>query len=334
VTTKTLPLSILAGLYALVALFTPTAAAEPTTLDALPRGSGLDAGKAAIVWSRYDESVKAYRLVVRRGAVNTLPLVDPSPIPFDADVGSDAQGRPAVVYSRCASYRHDRDWRDRCDLYILSLATGAERKVGSASRAASESGPSLWRGELAWIADRKAAGPAVYHRSLTAPASRSSERVPVTADAGWELELSGDRLAAIVGHETAGGGDSTEVRLVRLRSGSARRIAFQNIGENNQTYIGLSFAERKLAWFRGCFENPGCAGSGAYRFALSNRRYDRALEPRLYAGWAWTGNAVYTAQLSRYHQDCRVDGSSPPSPCLVSRDVDPEWKRVAAGNVR
>ena len=338
---------ILALLGALMAA--APAAAAPTTIDTLPRESGLDAGQGAVVWSRYDDAAKAYRLVVRRNGVNSLPPIDPSPDAFDADLGSNSRGEPAVVYSRCASYRDDRGPRDRCDLYILSLKTGSERALRNANTSASESNPTLWRGELAWISERRGARPTVYHRSLAAGA-RKSRRLPglparacnihnsrpcsrVTAGAIEELELHGNRLAEIVGY-SAGSGDSTEIRLVSLRSTSARRIAFQNIGENNQLYTGLSFSSRKLAWFRGCFENPGCAGSGAYRLGLSTRRYERALQRRLYSGWAWTGAATYTAQLSRYDDDCRQDGSSPAAPCLVARDADPRWRRVTARNVQ
>jgi len=326
------------------------AAAAPTTLDVLARESGVDADHGTVVWSRYDETANAYRLVVRRNGVDSLPAIDPSPLAFDADVGSDARGRPAVVYSRCASYKDDRGPRDKCDLYLLSLQTGRQRAIRNANTNASESNPTLWRGKLAWIVERKGVQPTVYHRSLAAAAAGMSRRLPglparacnihnsrpcsrVTAGAIEEIELAGNRLAEIVGY-SAGSGDSTEIRLVSVRSRSARRIAFQNIGENNQLYTGLSFSSRKLAWLRGCYENPGCAGSGAYRYGLSTRRYERALEPELYAGWAWTGNATYTSQLSRYHHDCRPDGSNPAAPCLVLRDTDPAWKRVAAGNVR
>ena len=212
---------IVLALLCTLAIATPAAAA-PATIDTLPRASGLDAGHGAVVWSRHDDAAKAYRLVVRRNGVNTVPPIDPSPDAFDADVGSNSRGEPAVVYSRCASYKDDRGPRDRCDLYILSLNTGAEREIRN-------------------------------------------------------------RLAEIVGY-SAGSGDSTEIRLVSLRSTSAHRIAFQNIGENNQLYTGLSFSSRKLAWLRGCFENPGSAGSGAYRFGLSTRRYERASHSSTPAG--------------------------------------------------
>jgi len=322
------------------------AAAAPTTIDTLARESGVDAGQGAVVWSRYDDTVKAYRLVVRRNGVNSVPPIAPSPDAFDADLGSDSHGEPAVVYSRCASYKHDRDQRDRCDLYILSLETGAERAIRNANTSASESSPTLWRGQLAWLTERKS-GQTEYHRSLRAPASRKSRRLPglpsrvcdlhnskpcsrVLAAGIYELELHGDRLAEIVGYDTVdryGEGSSTEVRLVSLRSGRSRRIAYQNIGENGQEYSGLSFSSRKLAWYRACFEFPGCAGSGAYRLGLSDGRYERALDPQTYAGWAWTGSATYTSQ-------CGLEEANTPPPCLVARDADPAWKHVAARNVR
>ena len=327
------------------------AAAAPTTIDALPLESGLDAGQGALVWSRYDDAAKAYRLVVRRMGVGAEVGIERIRTRGDWRDAVDPVGEPAVVYSRCASYKHDRDHRDRCDLYILSLKTGAERAIANANTSASESSPTLWRGQLAWLTERKS-GQAGYHRSLRAPASRKSRRLPdlpsrvcdlhnskpcsrVLAAGIYELELHGDRLAEIVGYDTAGGrGESTEVRLGSLRSGRSRRIAYQNIGENGQEYSGLSFSSRKLAWYRACFEFPGCAGSGAYRLGLSDGRYERALDPQTYAGWAWTGSATYTSQLSVRDHTCGLEEANTPPPCLVARDADPAWKHVAAGNVR
>lgn len=333
----TLRTLILCGLCAFAAA--PGAAASPTTIDALPRESPLDAGQGYLVWSRYDDAVKAYRLVVRIDGVNTVPAIDPSPIPFDADLGATGGGKPAVVYSRCATYKDDRGPGDRCDLYLLSLTTGNEQKIARANTSASESNPTLSRGRLAWVTERRNVNPAVYRRALTARKSRKSKRVPglparVRDGAIFELELSGNRLAEIVAYTTADSADATEVRLVDLLSGKARRIAFQHIGENNQEYSGLSFSTHSVAWFRDCFENPGCAGSGAYRMSMLTGRYDRALDPQLYAGWQWTGDATYTSQARGRADDCRPDGATAPTPCRVQREARPTWTRVAARLVR
>jgi hypothetical protein len=313
-------------------------AAMTLTIDSLPRESPVDAGQGALVWSRYDDSAKAYRLVVRRGGVNSVPAIDPSPIPFDADLGSDAKGKPDVVYSRCATYKDDRGPADKCDLYVLSLTTGTEHRIAGASTGASESGPTLSRGKLAWVAERKNVKPAVYRRTLTAPKAHKSTRVAglpkgVKDGSIFELELSGNRLAEIVGYANNGDADATEVRLVSLRSNHARRIAFQHIGENNQEYTGLSFSLHRIAWFKDCLENAGCAGSGAYRMSLSTHRYDRALDPQLYAGWQWTGDATYTSQIGGHAVDCRPEGSATVTPCLVLRNADPAWKHIAAKHV-
>jgi hypothetical protein len=282
--------------------------------------------------------------------VNSVPAIDPSPIPFDADLGSDANGKPDVVYSRCATYKDDRGASDKCDLYVLSLATGTEQKIAGANTSASESNPTLSRGRLAWITERKNVNPAVYRRSLTASKAHKSKRVAglpkraceshnakpclrVKDGAIFEIELSGTRLAEVVAYTTGESADATEVRLVSLSSGHARRIAFQHIGENNQGYGGLSFATHRVAWFRDCIDNPGCAGSGAYRMNLSSHRYDRALDPQVYAGWQWTGDATYTSQFGGHAVDCRAEGATTPAPCLVVRNDDPAWKHIATRNV-
>lgn len=349
----TKPSDVLALAVAVSLLGVSAAAAATTTLDVLQEETDLSAGQGAVVWSRYDAATRTYHLVVRRAGVISLPQIAPNAVDFDADMGSDSAGRPAVVYSRCASYKHDRGPRDKCDLYRLSLATGKERRIAAAStRAASEYEPTLWRGELAWITERKGSFPTIYHRLLTAPRSRRSKRLPgiparacdhghskqcsrVTAGLVENIELAGSRLAETIAYDVVGGSSSTEVRLVSLRSRKLRHIAFSNIGENNQMYVGLSFSSRKLAWFKGCFENPGCAGSGAYRFSLRNGRYQRARDRHMYAGWASTDKAIYKSQLRSNDDDaCLPADALKPTPCLVLRDSSPAWKRIAAKHVR
>ena len=73
-----------------------------------------------------------YRLMVwHRGHSRALPVAGRA-IPFDADAGPDAAGRPAVVYSRCARDppAATGDWTEArgCRIYQLSLVGEALRR--------------------------------------------------------------------------------------------------------------------------------------------------------------------------------------------------------------
>jgi hypothetical protein len=126
-----------------------------------------------VVFSQYDPSARDWRLMVwRAGSIKAL-AVPVRGIPFDAGAGPDANGRPAVVYSRCAqdppppapfellkSEDPGRpDWaRARgCRIYELSLPNGSPVLV-KAIRApgASDSTPAIWNGDIAF--GRLAAG--------------------------------------------------------------------------------------------------------------------------------------------------------------------------------
>jgi hypothetical protein len=79
----------------------PAQAATVQVLASSAQRTAVTAGDGHVVWSLRDAATGRYRLVDRyRGTVRTLPVAS-SPIPFDADLGRDAAGRPAIVYARC-----------------------------------------------------------------------------------------------------------------------------------------------------------------------------------------------------------------------------------------
>jgi hypothetical protein len=111
------------------------------------------------VLSRFDWSVHLYRLslLTARGT-RTLP-VPPRPVPFDADIGPDARGRPTIVYSRCRreppnvsisgplpAYRQGV----ACRLYELDVSSRHERRIPGLGRRPSSFLPTIWRTRLAW----------------------------------------------------------------------------------------------------------------------------------------------------------------------------------------
>jgi hypothetical protein len=96
-----------------------------------------------------------------------------------------------------------------------------------------------------------------------------------------ELELRGNRLAESIAYVGADRADDlrftrarTEVRLVDVRARRSRFLAEAGIGLGGQMFLGLSFAEGRLAWHRTCTGEP-CDGV-AYRYDLRGGAQQRA----------------------------------------------------------
>jgi hypothetical protein len=145
--------------------------------------------------------------------------------------------------------------------------------------------PTLWRGRIAWTrvyGSGKGANPVVYTKTLTAPRSRPSTRLPgvpqrrcaepgilgpgrvcePTTDRAVEaLELWRDTLAMIVRYACRGcaGIVSRELRLDDLDDRTARQVALLTSGLAAQALIGPSFFAGRLAWYKACqVPEPAC----------------------------------------------------------------------------
>lgn len=268
----------------------------------------------------------AFHLAVRRnGVIENLP-VEPSPVPFDADIGPDANGSPQLVYSRCDP---------GCDLFSYSLS-GAERPVRGANTGADEFAPTLWKGRIAFARARRKgrSRPVLYTREIAAPPARPSKRLPdvpsrargerVTGGDVAELELSGNRLAQIVNYRAQGQLFASEVRLVDVSAGSSRRLGLIGIGEGGQYLAGLGFAGGYLGWAR------GGEGGGLYRHRLSTAGLSRAAQPRI-VDFQVYGLALFAAD-GAYMVDAQLDTDSgcgdPGRPCQLIRSTALGFKPV------
>jgi hypothetical protein len=291
----------------------PPPSLEPATLAQLARPSPVSAWRGIAVWSAYDEAVGAYRLMVADGdAVGPLH-VDPSPVPFNADVGPDSSGAPAVVYSRCATVPEppaDRTAAE-CDLFILGLRDDrGERPIRNANSGNSEFNPTLWRGDVAWVRTYpgRAGEPFVYTRPLIAARERGSERAPGVPDSAagdlrvQELELYGRNLAVDSTYAVEGGAGIfvNELRLADVRDRSSRRVARVDGGLSGRDYVGLSMDAGRLGWYLTCEGDPaGCAANGGpLRHRISTGDYERVRDATELAGFGWTLGGSYrvTAQ--------------------------------------
>lgn len=342
---------------------TATASARgDQTIGVLTRPSPVASGQGVVVWESWDASAGGYRLqALQDGRVDTL-AVAPSTASFDADVGPDSGGRPALVYRRCTrGFAGFFPPPEGCDLYTYSFLTGGERRIRSASSpTASEMSPTLWRGRLAWVRvydrDRRADRPSrpfVYTRRLGS--SRPSERLPGLPERRCEinfdrqrvcgavvgtiddLKLYGRRLAMTAFSTIASdlpSSSNIEVRLDTLGGDRARveQLARQGRGEGGQTWIGPSFAEGWLYVYKTCFGDPGgCTRrAGAFRYNLSTGSWQTAPDTRVVSGFAVDSRATWVVEDPQ--AQCRLpvqsgrEGVCP----VVRRDPPPSYRATSA----
>jgi hypothetical protein len=255
-----------------------------------------------VVWSAYDPAAGVYRLTDRSAAgVRVLPVAA-RPVPFDADVGPDARGRPTVVYSRCrvegvpfvrpgwyGTFRNGSG----CDVFMFGLGGGGgERrpKGGVDTARESETTPSIWRGRIAFARRAERGGlrrhvPRLYVQARSGrprlihaiggmipcdprhPAATQCPRVEATSLA---TDLSSRYLAfgwRVRGSSTYGVGDITEIRLTRIGSDSSTLLASKDEGgaasdECSPTPLWPSIGRATVSWLES-------SGADACRFPVA-----------------------------------------------------------------
>lgn len=200
-------------------------------LASLPSSAtGLTAYGGHVVWSEQQTSGWVLR-EWHDGVVRRLPVA-PRGVPFDADAGPDANGRPVVVYSRC---RHESErWVERgqgCDVFRLRLDGGREERVTAVSSAgASETSPTQWGNAIAFA--RRKNGHAVGQLMLWSDGRlRRLQAGPAPAHDlthAWasDLDLGAQALTILWHQQTTdpiSGGD-IQLRLVRRADRSTRVV--------------------------------------------------------------------------------------------------------------
>ena len=290
-----------------------SAGAAERTVAAVDRATEIRSWKGIGAFSVYDEKDGFYRLAITR--VGDKPEILPvaaRPVAFDADVGPDSNDEPAIVYSRCESEAPER--RD-CDIFRYSITRNVESKITNAdSNSASEINPTIWEGRVAWVRtyDRRADDtPYVYTRTLTAPRTRRSQRLPglpsrrcsdisdrcsPTEGEVEGLELYGRWVALNVTYTYEGVSGICGRKEIRLDTldGEVRQVADQICGLSGQSYVGLSFDEGRLYWARYCAgDESGCneTNAGAFRYRLSNGEYALAGHTRELTGFSYVDDA-------------------------------------------
>lgn len=274
----------------LLAVLAPAASAQ-----ALADPAPIAAHGGRLAWSEQTPGGR-WQLMTRAAGTTAAVPVPTRGVPFDVDLGPDADGDVVAAYSRCEDeppgrhaerpIRYD-DGRG-CDVFRFDFDTGRERPIaGANSTTASEVWPSIWRDEVAFARtyDRKRDYPYLYVRPLEGEATsrrmpggqrnactRRTGRRVCTDDrrsAPHALELYGRRLAFGWSFQGFAEGRASEVRLDTV-GGAHRRV--DSFGGGGLTGLDLSwpaFEAGRLYWSRACFgDGGGCPGrSGLRRLA-------------------------------------------------------------------
>ncbi len=327
-----------AGVLALAAATVP-AATSAVTVAAPGMATAVREYGGTIVFSQFDQATRRWYLSVRKAGKTPERLkVASSPVPFNADIGTDSSGRPELIYQRCTAATNVFEPQPTgCELFVFSLADGTvERPVRNANDPHhNDVNPTLWHGRIAWTREYgsgKNANPVVYTKTLAAPRSQPSTRLPgvpqthcigntcepTTYRRVAALELSGDNLAVTVDYACGrcSGVAQNELRLDKVAHRSSQRVASQTVGLNDQHLVGPSFFDGRLAWYRACgVPEASCRKIvGPWRFRLSTRRYERGKPgPQTVTGFADTGSRLYEVIQRERTANFRIDELTPPS---------------------
>jgi hypothetical protein len=108
-------------------------------------GYNVDGYQDTFAWGD-DEEFPVVRLVLFSGGQRRLAPVGPFSIRVEPALGPGRRGEPVAAYSRCTG-PGDLLFLDGCDLFVLDLRSGRERKLRSLStRRWSENAVAVWRG--------------------------------------------------------------------------------------------------------------------------------------------------------------------------------------------
>jgi hypothetical protein len=327
--------SLLASLVGVVGVLAMPSAAAAQTVAKTGAATSVREFDKTVVFSDLDRASGLWHLSVRRAGtplVEHLPVA-PSPTSFEADIGPDVKGRATLVYQRCRGL-NDVGVPIGCDLFVYSLADATgERPLRSANDPDHDDvEPTIWGGRIAWArvyGSGRDARPVVYTRTLSAPRSRPSTRLPgvprrgMTDRAVGALELWRGNLAAIVsyGCDSCTGIVTAELRLDDVRRRTAAQVAVLAIGLAAQNLTGPSFFDGHLAWYKACrVAEPTCRTAvGPYRYTLTTRRYAKGTPgPVAVEGFADTGKLLYEnfgcapSPQEPSGPECRIEAVPPP----------------------
>ena len=324
---------LLAGL--LVSVLIPAAASAASVLDTVGRAGPISTFRGVSAYST--PSPEGFRLtVVSDGTAPRQLPVPPRTIPFDVDLGPGAQGQVLAVYSRCAIEPVQRGVDGRypptppalaglpqltsgglpantsgrgCDIYWVDVGGGGgEQKLrGASTDQASETLPTIWRDEVAFVRvyerrkgkrDGLALGelPYVYKRRLDGEGGSRRQPGETRGSSGTpgptSLDLYGRRLGLL--WEYQGHGEVPDVRARVVTGGRTEVVAKVGGGGLSRAWLaGTSFDAGHFLFGVECFGDPGgCEAAGLDRKVARYRLSTKTLRAAQLPGTALTAFAA------------------------------------------
>lgn len=309
--------SLLAVLSGAAAFHTPPAAAD-TTLATVTRPAPISAHAGRVAWSARDPSTGYFVLMTVTGdtPVQRVP-VPPRSVPFDVDLGPDAQGETIAAYSRCHRDPPPRrpqignalaqmpEWSAArgCNLHQFNFTTGRETRIAGANAPdASQFLPTVWKTRVAFarVYERRRGrlGDRAYLYIRGVTGADASRQVPAgnrsrlrtcsgrpvrclySVEPGpTSLDLAGRRLA--FGWDTADtNGPLSSVYLDTLGERRTRRQTLSSLGSGEiqaQELIGPTIDAGRVTWARVLFGDS--AENGLRRYSMFDGARERAVVP-------------------------------------------------------
>ncbi len=295
-------------------LFVPSAgAAETLAQEQAPFTA--DAYRDAVAWSSYDTHTRQYRLRVLR-AGREVPLDIPTRgQPFDVDLGPLGASNDGVgaVYSRCLANGRG------CDIYLLDLQTGIERRVTEASSTdRDEHDPSLFRDSISFARSAGGGRELVYLRRLGESRSRRQD-VPAGRGTVAATELGSATRLAYTWSSIRG--EFRTQFLYRVQgNGRLERVARAGSGGLSQGRI-VTPSWAGLALYFGRTNSGSGKGNRIYRYAIGRRAYAAAQGKPSYRSVTYVSANRFVTAESLDFDLCTGNGDDPPerSTCLLRR---------------
>jgi hypothetical protein len=296
----------------------PAQAAADATLATLTRPAPVSAHAGRVIWSAFDPAQGNFVLMTVTGDTPVQPVpVRPRSVPFDVDLGPDAQGEAVAAYSRChrdpprrrpfvgSALTQMPEWSAGrgCDLYQFSFATGRETRIAAANTpSASEFLPTVWKARVAFarvyerrpgrVGDRaylytravtgagRSRGVPAGNRSTARFCSGRPLRCRYTVEPGpTALDLAGRRLA--FGWDSAGGvGPTSSVYLDTIGTRRTRRQTLSSLASGEiqaEEAIQPAVDAGRVTWARVLFGDT--TRNGLRRYSIFNGVREQAVVP-------------------------------------------------------
>jgi hypothetical protein len=304
------------------AALAPAAHAAPTTIATEQRATPVAAWAGTVAWSSFDPATNDYHLVVSRngGAPQRVPVA-PQPVAFDLDLGTNRSGSTYAVYSRCETPATENTPPTDCDLYRLSLATGAEQRLTTLSSPDwDEREPTIFRGQIAFIRTETHGGVTsdVLRTGTTTSGARGTTalvKLNRLAGALTDPELSFSRVAYIRVNRN---GTQRDVHVRTLRAGGTDRLVYRarSGGLNAANIAGLSVSDTGASFVFGRTNQGSGRGNRLIRYSIASGRLAYALGNPRWTSTAWASQALGAAVM--------VDASGTGGTCFANVEDPPQ----------